>query len=213
MNTDTPTMAEILNPSPDAWHLECIADTGEGRTRVRVYRIRRPGTLMGSTLLMEAAGQITIAGDLCPGRNGVVSTLGYGLDWFARQLGGSYLAEKFLSKRWVPALAARWVTEVLAGTDEAFVGHHNYAETHREALEDLGGEDNIREMGEVAFYEALSEIDSDIMDDEPPGWDYEPTELRCLVAIQARFAKLWADQAGAASTELPEHAGDALEVA
>lgn len=72
------------------------------------HRMIKPGTNIYSAYLSEIANRICIAGDICLGgnENGIVSTAGYNLAWFAGQLSECYLCEKFLRQEW------KWVVAV-----------------------------------------------------------------------------------------------------
>lgn len=64
------------------------------------FVLKKENTIMGSTRLIFYANRIIITGDYCPGNRGVVSSAGYGLDWFSSQLSFSYLCSKFLDQGW-----------------------------------------------------------------------------------------------------------------
>jgi hypothetical protein len=64
-------------------------------------------TRMGSCLILFTPEGIVICGDMTPGR-AAVSTFGYGLDWFASELGWDYLSSKFLDKEWVSEYAVKY---------------------------------------------------------------------------------------------------------
>lgn len=81
--------------------------------RIKAFYIKEPGTRMGSSLILFTPEGIAIMGDLTPGR-GAMSVYGYGLSWFASELGEDYLCGKFLEKEWVPEYAAdycRWMAK------------------------------------------------------------------------------------------------------
>lgn len=72
--------------------------------RIKTFYLKIPKTRMGSCLILFTPEGIAIMGDMTPGR-AAVSTLGYGLDWFASELGWDYLCSKFLEKEWVAEYA------------------------------------------------------------------------------------------------------------
>ena len=84
--------------------LEQVLDT----QRFKAFKMKRPGSgrSMSTQILFTPEG-IVISGDLCPrpGTRGVVSDLGYGLDWFSGRLSEGYLCEKFLQTGWHRELA------------------------------------------------------------------------------------------------------------
>ncbi len=84
--------------------LEQVLDT----RRFKAFKMKRPdsGRMMSTQIMFTPEG-IVISGDLCPrpGTRGVVSDLGYGLDWFSGKLSENYLCEKFFVVGWHRALA------------------------------------------------------------------------------------------------------------
>lgn len=74
---------------------------------LKAFYLKRPGTRMGSSLILFTPEGIVIAGDMTPGR-GALSAFGYGLSWFASELGWDYLCGKFLDKEWVPEYAVEY---------------------------------------------------------------------------------------------------------
>lgn len=168
-----------------AEHVLCpVLDSGN----FKAFYLKRVGEgRMMSTLIVFTPEGIVLQGDLTPGRNGNVSTLGYGVGWFSGQLSEGYLCEKFLTKVFVPAYAeeglkdevirqrrereidkakARDLWDSMPGEIEDFTGP---TETYNFWTDDLGNEDG----------------------DGCPGYGYEPGEAGWLCAIQQRFAALY----------------------
>jgi len=147
---------------------------------VTAWKMAKPGTGICRVLLLFSPEGIVLQGDLTLERNGSVSTLGYGLAWFTGRLGWSYLAEKFLTKRWVPELAEEHLREWV---DE-------YPE-HSAELQEIA--DNVSELDQRELRDRLYEIEPGLVDDYVPGWGYDPNEAALLQAIQSRFAELYAE--------------------
>ena len=165
-------------------HILVPLEVGE---KVHAYYLRKPGEgRIMSTLIVFTPEGIVLQGDLTPGRNGNVSTFGYGPKWFSGQLSGGYLCEKFLSQAWVKDLAveglryrilewrregeltkakARAAWEDTRGIPDDFEGP---TETYRIFTEEMGGDGS-----------------------ECPGYGYDPAEAGWLCAIQERFAQLY----------------------
>lgn len=75
--------------------------------KIKAFYLKLPNMRMESCLILFTPEGIVICGDMTPGR-GALSAFGYGLDWFASELGWDYLASKFLDKEWVPELAIEY---------------------------------------------------------------------------------------------------------
>ncbi len=119
--------------------------------------MKRPGSgrMMSTQILFTPEG-IVISGDLCPrvGTRGVISDLGYGLNWFSGKLSNSYLCEKFFVVGWHRDLAEEeletmikavrrgeyddygWVGELHRLSEERR-GEHHELKTSRKTLKDL----------------------------------------------------------------------------
>jgi hypothetical protein len=174
--------------SSKEWSLRTVADFGPEKTDTRVFRIVRENYgRMESTTLTQADEYLVIHGDLCPGKHGVVSPIGYTLDWFARATSPHYLGEKFLQKGWHKELAEKWVAEQLAMSLSEWADY-GLEFDQRDKLKELCLDD----MGDRMFYDALYEIESSWVEEDLPGYDYDPQDMRVLCAIQQRFAVLWA---------------------
>lgn len=76
------------------------------------YMKRSADSRMMSTLFLFTPEGIVILGDLRPGDNGVISDLGYGLDWFSGKLSERYLCEKFLQQGWHHEVAHERLKEI-----------------------------------------------------------------------------------------------------
>lgn len=121
--------------------LEQVLDT----EKFRAFYLKKPGGgRMMSTLIMFTPEGIVITGDLCPGQRGVISTLGYGLDWFAGKLSEDYLCQKFFQQGWHRELAERELEElarqIRAGEyDDFYAGQDlkDAAECYEGALDDV----------------------------------------------------------------------------
>jgi hypothetical protein len=145
---------------------------------------------MNSVRILFTPDGIALVGDHTPERNGTVSCMGYGEDFFRVPRGEYYLAEKFLSKKWVPELCKEVLALDLAEQDaKARDGVADWTDEQREEVRELLP--LLGDMGREAVHDALNDAVAGHYDEGPPGWDYDPREVGCLVAIQHRFAELY----------------------
>lgn len=141
------------------------------------YRIYVLGQgLMQSTDIIFAANHTVICGDLCPGRNGVVSNPGYGIDFFSKPRGSNYLAEKFLSQGYHKELALDGLVDLIK----------DHEVLTKEAVEELKG--FIEDDDSRQFFDWF--LDHDFEAEDIPGWGYNPQERHLLSLINRRFAAL-----------------------
>jgi hypothetical protein len=200
--------------SDDDFFLECIHDNPtEGKPRVRCYRIRRPGTLMESTILTEVAGDLTISGDLCPGNGGgVTSCLGYGLEFFGTPKSHDYLCSKFLRQDVHLDLLDEWHTELMADRAGAEELWGAFSDDEWERLGWLSAGDSY---GPGGFLQGLADVSGRFFEDGPPGYGFDRHERRTLVMLHERFAKLWQARAALApgATDTDTEVGAAAMVA
>jgi hypothetical protein len=164
-----------------AHRLEVVGDT----PAVKVYRLAAPGTRMMSTQIAFTPEGIGIGGDFCPGGHGVWSAYGYGLNWFRGSLSGDYLASKFLTRGWVPEYAAASIREWADDADTERTAEQ------REGLRELAGQVDNDNMEPSEMRDRLRDLGEDC-DDGIPGWAWDPRDHAALIAIQRRFADLWA---------------------
>lgn len=128
--------------------------------------------------------QIILTGDLCHGANGILSDTGYGLGWFARPQGESYLCEKFLRREWVPQKALDALRYRLDEADEyeltekQCTGLALAIECSEDALTDECSDVRNSE----AFYSTWVDIFGEPPEDE--GYGYNPRDASWLCAIQ-----------------------------
>lgn len=183
------------------------------------------GSWMESTRIFIARHplpeQIIITGDLCPGDNGVMSDVGYGLEWFGTRKSECYLCEKFLRREWVPATALRALKYALEQEEQDAKDSHEPApiaaqpsewqirrdilcppyepakartriEVLKEAIDDIGDE-ATGEASVVRSHEAFYEFWIDVFGNSPEdeGMDYNPRDAGWLCAIQQRFAECY----------------------
>lgn len=149
---------------------------------ITAYRMGLPGTPTMSTLLLFTPVGIALMGDLTPERNGSVSALGYGLEWFKNEMSEGYLCEKFLEKKFVPELALRDLRDPDGlirsdATPEQLEALDRIART----IHDYDGSLLAHELLFAGF---------DICDGVP-GWGYHPGEAGWLCAIQRKFRELY----------------------
>jgi hypothetical protein len=154
---------------------------------------------INSVLILFTPEGIVIAGDHAPTRNGIVSYFKCGLLFFARKQGDQYLGEKFLEKVWDVEQAQDWlryqITEVEKELkdllDTSDDGEYAQLIERQEALKNILEGDNNDWISEADFREKLEEIDEDISEGTP-GFGYPYRDLANLVAINHRFAELYA---------------------
>lgn len=172
-----------------------VLDEVEVTDKVRIFRIRttRDGYgLMESTLLVETCGYLTIMGDLCPGHHSATTPPGYTLDWFARNTTPEYLREKFLPTGWHEELARAELDALVAEDPERFDGDpgDEWADSRDETVRALHG--LIDDRNEYGFGEWF--MDNGFEAEEIPGYGACPRDMRVLLDIQRRFARLWRER-------------------
>lgn len=130
---------------------------------IRTFYLKRPEkSRMMSALLIFSPEGIIICGDLRIGDHGVVSDYGYGLDWFAGELGEDYLCSKFLKREWQSEVAMAWA-------EDEHDTHPQPFDTEQEFLNIYGME----------------------LAGDGVGYDYSPAAAGWLCAIQQRFRELY----------------------
>ena len=171
----------------------------------RAYRLAKPGTRINSVRVIQTPEGVLLAGDLTPNDNrGVLSNTGKNIAWFAGDLPGHYLCEKFLRKAWHADLAAltlhRWLKE---GEDTWGTSLKIYQANpapacaedmiqYRNAVSRCARELECDDMEARELYEMLGEYGYDT-GDGIPGYGYDLRDVGLLTAIQARFARLYAE--------------------
>jgi hypothetical protein len=161
--------------------------------KLSAWYLKRPkeGRMM-STLIVFTVEGIVLMGDLTPCQNGVISVLGYGVDWFGSQKSESYLCEKFLWKEFVPELAVSHMKERLCECRRhASSGNSRLRLTKAKAREVWDELDNLMKYQELHAH-AFYDLYSDVFDDTPEGcYGYNRADAGWLCAIQQRFAELY----------------------
>jgi hypothetical protein len=157
--------------------------------KVKAFFLKGPknGRMMSCLILFTIEG-IVIMGDLTPCQNGVISTYGYGLSWFAGPKSEDYLCEKFLRKEFVPELAERSFKDQLLRyrRDEP---ERLSKEQAREAWDQVE-----RLMYDGMDARAFCDLYYDTFKDTPEcGYGYNPADAGWLCAIQQQFAALYAE--------------------
>jgi len=159
------------------------------------YLRRDPDSYMMSTLLIFHPGRIIVAGDLSPGRYGVISCGGYGIDWFAMKLDAQYLAEKFLSECYESDRAEREAIEYYKWMAEDAWEWRDRDKLHEaKKLKKL-----IKVEGDWMFdsphsvHECLerNNLQSLLYDGIPFGYGYPTGDYCWLAAIQKRFSEVY----------------------
>ena len=163
-------------------------------SKVRIYIMRRPGSGIFRVQLTFTGEGIAIQGDTTFGPHhvhGLVSAIGYDEHWFATypRLSETYLCEKFLTKEFVPAVAADEMEAMLKERDDDPDDDLGLADEMVEEWKGLilalrnstitTGEtlhNDIEQLGYVAV--------------EGFGWDYNPNAAASLCVVQQTFARL-----------------------
>jgi len=147
------------------------------------YRMEVPGSgRIQSTDIIFTEEATIITGDLCPGRNGVVSGMGYGFDFFSVERGSRYLAEKFLSTSWHAEVAHKELDALAEEEDR-----------HPELISELNSLHGLIDDSDIrGLYDALESLSYEAED--LPGYGYKPQDLRILSEINRRFAALLVEQ-------------------
>lgn len=169
-----PQMAEGL-----AGHvLELHVDTPQ----VKGWYMKRPGAgRMMSTLILFTREGIVVFGDLCPKQNGVISTLGYGEDWFAGRLSEDYLCEKFLHREFVLENAIAELRERIIESRRSDAITKAAARRAMDSVKYGGLE------GPESIYDVYGS--AKMCTDDLGSW-YNPVDAGWLCAIQQRFSAL-----------------------
>jgi len=162
--------------------------TVERTPNVEMYYLRESEGRMMSTLIVFTREGIVVTGDLSPGPRGagVISDLGYGIDWFTGKLDYAYLAEKFLSKQWDPEYSA----DVLRQHIKTAGVYGDWSKENKSAVRDIAERCENGEIGPHQIAEELYDLgDKDC--DGMPSLTYSAPDLIWLSAIQQTFAKLY----------------------
>ena len=160
------------------FELHLLAEAGD----LQHWRIQVPGTRLQSTDIVFTDQHTSIFGDLCPGRNGVCSSLGIGRSFLSRERGPRYIAEKFLKQDWHQDLAR---SELIAMHKS---GEHPGLD--EDAISELNG--LIDDYDVRGFYDWFTERDYE--GEDVPGYGYEPCDLRLLHLVNVRFARLYTER-------------------
>jgi hypothetical protein len=155
----------------------------------QVFRMQKPNTRVMSMQLSFSPEGIALQGDVKIEGNGSCSCFGYGLDWFASKLSGSYLCEKFLQHEFVPEIAIRDLRDPKGHWKTCCPeGHENKRAKDCNAIADM------IEAGELGPERVWELLDDDGMDvsDGIPGYAYNPVKAGWLCIIQMKFRELLA---------------------
>ena len=152
---------------------------------------------MQSCYISFSMEHICIFGDMVPRNHGVNSIIGYGENWFSKELGQYYLCEKFLEKDWFSELAVNHLKDKY--NLEYYFGE-NY-EDYEDEINDMITSLECGEMGCEGLANAIEAICEDTLE-EMPGYGYNPRDADLLHAIQKRFSKLKKEED---SNEIKKH--------
>ena len=171
--------------SGEPYTLNLLAESGD----LKHYRIAIEGSRLQSTDIVFTADHIAIFGDLCPGRHGVASCLGYGLPWFSTPKGARYLAEKFLSTSWHQDLARTELDAMVADRPGDFQpSGGGFRDDRAAVVRHLHGMIDDYDVRRFADWFTDHGFESE----DIPGHGYDPRDLRLLHDINHRFAALYA---------------------
>lgn len=119
--------------------LEQVLDT----ERFKAFYMKYPGPPQRSmsTLIMFTPEGIVITGDLCPRMKtgGVISDLGYGLNWFSGRLSEGYLCEKFMQQGWYRELAEGDLRKMVKAIGQGEYDDYGWTGELRETSEERRG--------------------------------------------------------------------------
>ena len=154
----------------------------------RAYMLRPPeGGRTNSVMVLFTPEGIVLSGDHAPGINGMVSNIGYGLDWFSDAKGAEYLCEKFgVEKVVVHAYALAFVREQILALETSGTATYRRMQEWEDLLDSIEHEVDAHDL-----YSTLRDLDVDEYYDVARG--YEPNTMAKLTAIQHRFAELMGD--------------------
>ncbi len=173
---------------------------------MKVFRLGKPNDSDMFVRLIftgdQLSEQIVLSGDACigPTQHGLVSNIGYGLNWFAWKKGANYLCEKFLRTTWCPDYALECLKDSAAQIrlDEVDEDHDvgeraknaKRLEQLDEAIESAGSDDfdDVTRTSET-YWEFYSDVFGDYPEDD--GIAYDTDDAATLVAIQWRFAECY----------------------
>ena len=171
---DDPTIDPVTG---QRYELHLVASSSE----LRHYRLAIPGEgRIQSTDIIVTGDYTVICGDLCPGRNGVVSTLGIGLGFLSHPRSPTYLAERFLPFGWYPALAHIHLDSFADFSEDPMFALDAVCELH--GMIDDGDVRGLSDWFTKRGWGA----------EDVPGHGYEPSDLELLSLINRRFAALYA---------------------
>jgi len=141
-----------------------------------------PAQYIMSITIAFIRGQICIFGDYCPGIHGVVSTVNYGVDWFAGSLSPDYLCSKFLRDEWSEEQTFIELKAQLDYEDDPKI---------RESIIEFI--DCYEGTGDGLSQKELYEWYKDTYGtyDDPVGFGYNLRDAGILCAIQRRFSELY----------------------
>jgi hypothetical protein len=178
-------------------------------TDPEAYYLHEPGAMKAGRLVQRAQSTyilftkegIVVMGDLCPGRNGVISNLGYGVEWFSGRLSEDYLCSKFLDqslnkegfRTWLEGRLGDEQRERADVIDKREDDENRQVAKHERNIEGL--KQALRDVNDDSILEAVREsilLELGEYQGDGQGYDYEPREAGHLCAIQQRFAALYA---------------------
>lgn len=180
--------------------LTVVCDTED----VKVYKMHRPGDSAYRVQITFSPEGIAIQGDvgLGPNQGGICTmTGGYGVGWFGREQSEGYLCSKFMVKQWQRRVVTRdlraYQRDALAELQDATDGGADEEEI--EGLKEVS--DAWSHL--VSFWDEDDTSDKELHEegsqripdfwDYGIGMDYPLADAGWLVAIQQRFAALYAE--------------------
>ena len=160
------------------------------------YLKERADSRINSTLVIFSPEGIAITGDYSPLSRGVCSAYGYGVGWFASELSGSYLCEKFLQKEWSQKQSFDYLKERYEEIAEEIAEEYDEEENkvRDEHLESIVLEIEKIDIDDITSYNVFLEIYEDIFNEYPDDcyfMDYDENERYFLIEIQNNFRELY----------------------
>lgn len=158
--------------------------------KVRVFRMSNGKDWCHlNEFIFTPRGHIVVCGDtiLSDHSHGLVSCLGYDLPWFASRLSEGYLCEKFFRKD-------EFDFQDCLKDLKYQLGHYEEdGETYpkfKELIKEMEDGWYEEDQNHHAVFDAIAKINSDILCDLSPGFNYPRQGAAWLCGLQQRFAEL-----------------------
>ncbi len=165
---------------------------GDPVAPVALYRMGRANTSSYAIYVASFAHRLCITGDIMLGANrqGLVSTLNYGIHWFSGHLSEDYLCEKFLPEVWQWEIAVEGIEDRIEIDEEDYGWKHLAKELREFIAKPDWHHDGLGCPDVWEYCDRMRGIGCET--DELPGYGYPRVEAGWLCAIQQRFQELYA---------------------